>query len=46
MLGSVRLAPSEGDGSLGLAGLFDLLHAKAEFDGWIAPGWRMTLTWA
>jgi len=44
-LGRVRLEPSQGEGSLDLAGLFDLLHAKAGFDGWIAPGWRMTLTW-
>jgi hypothetical protein len=44
-LGRVRLTPSGGEGSLGLAGLFDLLHARAAFDGWIAPGWRMTLAW-
>jgi hypothetical protein len=45
-IGRVRLAHAEGKGSLGLAGLFDLLHTKTEFDGCIAPGWRMTLTWA
>jgi hypothetical protein len=44
--GRVRLSRAEGGGDLGLAGLFDLLHARAPFDGMVAPGWRLQIEWA
>ena len=44
-LASIRLETASGEGSLGLAALFDLLHGREGFDGLIAPGWRMNLTW-
>jgi hypothetical protein len=44
-VGTVRLAPSPGSGTLSLEGLFDLLHARRGFDGHIAPGWNMRLSW-
>jgi hypothetical protein len=42
---TVRMARGEGRGELSLAALFDLLHARAPFDGMIAPGWRLQLEW-
>jgi len=44
-LGTVRIVQSEGDGSLSLPQLFDLLHKRSGFDGMVAPGWRMSLEW-
>jgi hypothetical protein len=44
-LGSIRLEAAPGEGRLGLAALFDLLHGREGFDGLIAQGWRMNLTW-
>jgi hypothetical protein len=44
--GRVRLSRGEGGGELGLPALFDLLHARAPFDGMIAPGWRLRIEWA
>ena len=44
-LGTARLIRSDGDGELGLAGWFDLLHRKSAFSGMVAPGWRLELEW-
>jgi hypothetical protein len=44
-LGRVRLVRADGEGALGLGGLFDLLHSRTPFAGPIAPGWRMEITW-
>jgi hypothetical protein len=44
-LGSVRLSRDDGAGTLGLPELFDLLHGRTPFDGMIALGWRLALTW-
>jgi hypothetical protein len=43
--GTVRISTGDGEGALGLAALFDLLHGRASFDGFIAPGWRLQLEW-
>lgn len=43
--GSVRLEQADGNGELGLAALFDLLHARRAFGGMVAPGWRLELAW-
>jgi hypothetical protein len=45
-LGTVALERCPGTGAMGLAMLFDLLHARAPFDGAVAPGWKLRLTWA
>jgi hypothetical protein len=42
---AVRLLRDAGRGELGLPALFDLLNARAPFDGMIAPGWRLQLEW-
>jgi hypothetical protein len=44
-LGTVGIFREEGTGVMGLPALFDLLHARVPFDGMIAPGWRLALTW-
>ncbi len=44
-LGRVRLVRADGDGELGLAAWFDLLHGRTPFAGMIAPGWRMETEW-
>jgi hypothetical protein len=44
-VGTVRISRGEGQGALGLAAFFDLLHGKVPFDGMIAPGWRLQLEW-
>ena len=43
--GRVRLARGDGDGELGLASFFDLLHGRTAFHGFVAPGWRLDLEW-
>jgi hypothetical protein len=45
-LGTVALERCPGTGAMGLAMLFDLLHSRAPFDGAVAPGWKLRLTWA
>ncbi len=44
-VGLVRLEPCDGEGSMGLPELFDLLASRAPFAGQVAPGWRLSLTW-
>jgi hypothetical protein len=44
-LGRMRLIRDDGDGQLGLAAWFDLLHGRTPFSGVIAPGWRMEIEW-
>jgi hypothetical protein len=44
-LARIRLARAAGEGSLGLAALFDLLHRRTPFAGPVAPGWRLDLEW-
>jgi hypothetical protein len=43
--GHARLSPAPGEGSLSLAGLFDLLRDKAPYCGCAAPGWSLELAW-
>lgn len=47
-LGRITLATdsNETDGSLTLPAFFDLLHARQSFDGLVAPGRRLTLSWS
>jgi hypothetical protein len=44
-LGAARLARCEGTGELGLATLFDVLHARSPFRAVVAPGWRLEIEW-
>lgn len=44
-LGRVRLSQSGGTGSLRLERLFEILHAREDFTGMVAPGWQMALHW-
>jgi hypothetical protein len=44
-IGSFRLSHAEGLGKLGLAPWFDLLHARRNFSGMIAPGWHLDIEW-
>ncbi|HZZ18725.1 MAG TPA: hypothetical protein VFE25_05125 [Opitutaceae bacterium] len=44
-IGRIRLESTQGEASLGLSALFDLLHSRRPFDGPIAPGWRLILEW-
>ena len=44
-VGRVRLSAAEGDGALDLTSLFDLLHGRKSFHGFVAPGWRLQLEW-
>ena len=44
-LGRIALERADGEGSLGLAALFELFHARRPYDGLAAPGWRLILEW-
>jgi len=45
-VGRVTLKAAAGEGALSLAGLFDLIAARRPFDGPVAPGWRLQLSWS
>jgi hypothetical protein len=45
-VGRVQLSQAQGDGELDLTALFDLLHGRKSFDGFVAPGWRLQLEWS
>ena len=44
-VGTIRLSADTGEGALGIAEFFDLLHRREKFDGMVAPGWRLGLRW-
>lgn len=45
-LGRLVLQPTEAGGTLALPAWFDLLHERRSFDGSVAPGWHMQLSWS
>ena len=44
-VGTLRLDRGDGTGELGLPALFDLLHGRRAWEGFVAPGWRLSITW-
>lgn len=41
----ISVSAAEATGTMGLGGLFDLLHNKRPFAGAIAPGWHLGIEW-
>jgi hypothetical protein len=45
-VGTLRLVPAAGAGSLGLEGFFDVLKERTSHVSQVAPGWRLEIAWA
>lgn len=44
-LGRIALTQADGAGALAPGAWFDLLHRREAFSGFVAPGWKLELSW-